>query len=180
MVLSRSARQAPAYPTVSPRFTSRTVSTVVSSVITGLSPWCRPWSLPNGETPYSARPGRTQSPCASRPAQDGRGIADARREPLRPGRHSLPSEVAENGSSCVPVMARRVHRRAPGASSRAAPARGTVSARRRASAIGKFSGRNPRRFMPVSIFIQMMKRRASRCASSSLICSGSCTTSSKR
>ena len=114
-----------------------------------------------------------------RPAENAGRVADARREPVRSAATSLSASAASNA---VNLFAR--HRTARFIGTREMRHDTELQHRHRQRAQprqrgGKSSGRNPRRFIPVSIFTQMTNRSAPRCASSNLSCSGSWTTSSK-
>ncbi len=127
-------------PRVSPRFTSRTVSTVVSSVIAGLES-----ELGRGLVPRTARrrtapgPGRTQSPCASRPAEDAGRIGDAALERAAGARHgaSRRRAICSRGHRLVEFIGTRQVRH------HAQLRRRTVSARSVAQRGGKFLGPKP-------------------------------------
>ena len=145
MVLSRSARQAPAYPTVSPRFTSRTVSTVVSSVIDGLEPVLCARSHRRTAKRRTARgPAAPSRPAHRGQPSDAGGVADAGR-----AGDALRSRfgVGERRFETVDLLAvssatARSSARARCVITRSSSA-GTVSARSRASAAGNASGPKP-------------------------------------
>ena len=130
--------------------------------------------LGNGDTPYSTRPGRTQSPRVSGQASNAAELAMLR-APARPAVAAAKDCSCDAVIGIAPVVgAREVRHQASGRRRRCRCA--AADRRPRANC----SRRKPSRFMPVSTLIQAETTSEPARASSISSCSKLCTIRSKR